>query len=588
MQDRRFFTSMAAALFLMAGFTSCTNDELEQKPLDGRTPINLTSSVATRSISQNIQDTQIAAGVQVGVFAQSGGTAIENGDNNALTADGNGAFSGTTMYFPEEGDVSIYAYAPYNQDWVGKLSTDNEFTVKTDQSSDADYCASDLMIGVPSTGNPVSSTTEAVQLNFKHKLTKLNINFNVGTSGINLQGATVKVKNVKTTATVNIETGTVTESATSASADITVAVFDAAATTFTASVIFVPQTITANTAFVEVETTSAGSFTAPLSQDVTFEGGKKYTYTAQFTGGGDPDEPVNMELKVGSVVDNWEDALLDQYAIGDYLTKDGRILKESELSSLGNADAIKSAVVAVIFSKEVSDKDKAAGYNAYAMSLDKVTSKVWSPSADILNEAKNFTDYADAKADLDGRENTLVVLANSVYTSITDPDTKKGYVFEFCERESSKNVIQNLSSSDWFVPSSGQMIQIIENLGGVIIDETKIENNSSSPMYYLNDPDIRTSINAYATKAGRLKEQNGIDDYKLLSDGSVPTTYVTSTENGGNFWCLQTPTNVTKKVDGQSVTTVYNWGFGKNTGKTGQNRVLIPCVAVTLPAASLY
>lgn len=270
MQDRRFFTSMAAALFLMAGFTSCTNDELEQKPLDGRTPINLTSSVATRSISQNIQDTQIAAGVQVGVFAQSGGIAIENGDNNALTADGNGAFSGTTMYFPEEGDVSIYAYAPYNSNWNGQLSANNEFTVQADQSSDANYCASDLMIGVPST-NPVPSTTEAVQLNFKHKLTKLNINFNVGQSGVDLKGATVKVKNVKTTATVNVQSGTAAESASSAVTDITAAVFDAAATTFTASVIFVPQTITTNAAFVEVATSAGSTFTAPLSQDVTFE-----------------------------------------------------------------------------------------------------------------------------------------------------------------------------------------------------------------------------------------------------------------------------------------------------------------------------
>lgn len=577
MQDRRFFTSMAAALFLMAGFTSCTNDELEQKPLDGRTPINLTSSVATRSISQNIQDTQIAAGVQVGVFAQSGGTAIENGDNNALTADGTGGFTGgNTMYFPEEGDVSIYAYAPYNSNWAGMLSTDNEFTVQTDQSSDANYCASDLMIGVPST-NPVPSTTEAVQLNFKHKLTKLNINFNVGTSGIDLKGATVKVKNVKTTATVNIETGIVTESTSPAVADITAAVFDAAATTFTASVIFVPQTITANTAFVEVETTSAGSFTAPLSQDVTFEGGKKYTYTAQFTGGGDPDEPVEIELKVGSVVDNWEDALLDQYAIGDYLTKDGRILKESELSSLGNADAIKSAVVAVIFSKEVSDKDKAAGYNAYAMSLDIVGSKKWAQSNELLyNTDKDISEYADAKADLDGIENTIDVLANPNYFAgiETDEEAKKAYAFQYCQREENQNVIPSLSSSGWFVPSFGQMIQIIENLGGVTIDESIIKPNLNNPMYYVDDPDIVTEINAYAIAAGRTG---------LLSANA--TTYITSTENGKDkFWCFQTNVSVTEN----QVTTTYKWGFGKNAGKTGSNRVLIPCLAVKLPAASLY
>lgn len=569
MQDRRFFTSMAAALFLMAGFTSCTNDELEQKPLDGRTPINLTSSVATRSISQNIQDTQIAAGVQVGVFAQSGGIAIENGDNNALTADGNGAFSGTTMYFPEEGDVSIYAYAPYNSNWNGQLSANNEFTVQADQSSDANYCASDLMIGVPST-NPVPSTTEAVQLNFKHKLTKLNINFNVGQSGVDLKGATVKVKNVKTTATVNVQSGTAAESASSAVTDITAAVFDAAATTFTASVIFVPQTITTNAAFVEVATSAGSTFTAPLSQDVTFEGGKKYTYTAQFTGGGDPDEPVNMELKVGSVVDNWEDALLDQYAIGDYITKDGRILKAAELTE-GNKPNVK----AVIFSKEVSSADAAKGYNAYAMSVDVVTSKKWGKGDALV--LSSVSDFSGALADLDGLSHTESILTNEYYTSIPDEE-KGGTIFEYCQRADNLKPVGE-SGSNWFVPSIGQMIQIINNLGGAkIASNTEVSNNNmSSPIYYADEPDIITAINAYATAVGRTKEL-------LSTDTKNTTTYVTSTEYDTKFWCLQT--NVSVNVEGQSTT--FKWGFGKNAGKTGSNRVLIPCLAVKLPAASLY
>ena len=528
----------------------------------------MTSSVATRSISQNIQDTQIANGVQVGVFAKTDAGAIDNGDNNALTADGTGGFTGgNTMYFPEEGDVSIYAYAPYNSNWAGMLSTDNEFTVQTDQSSDANYCASDLMIGVPST-NPVPSTTEAVQLNFKHKLTKLNINFNVGQSGVDLKGATVKVKNVKTTATVNVQSGTATESTSSAVADITAAVFNAEATTFTASVIFVPQTITTNAAFVEVATSAGSTFTAPLSQEVAFEGGKKYTYTAQFTGGGD--EPVEMELKVGSVVDNWEDALLDQYAIGDYITKDGRILKATELT-----EGDKPNVKAVIFSKEVSSADAAKGYNAYAMSVDVVTSKKWGKEDALV--LSSVSDFSGALADLDGLSHTESILTNEYYTSIPDEE-KGGTIFEYCQRADKLKPVGE-SGSNWFVPSIGQMIQIINNLGGAkIASNTEVSNNNmSSPIYYADEPDIITAINAYATAVGRTKEL-------LSTDTKNTTTYVTSTEYDTKFWCLQT--NVSVKID--DVTTSYKWGFGKNAGKSGSNRVLIPCVAVTLPAASLY
>ena len=89
MQDRKTFISLAAALAMTAGFTACSSDdELQRHDAGGRTPITLTSSVATRAVGQNLQSTQIERGVQVGVYVTSGGQLIENGDNNALTANG--------------------------------------------------------------------------------------------------------------------------------------------------------------------------------------------------------------------------------------------------------------------------------------------------------------------------------------------------------------------------------------------------------------------------------------------------------------------------------------------------------------------
>ena len=50
-------------------FTSCSNeDELGAQSPDGLTPITLTSNIATRTVNTELQETEIAQGVQVGVF----------------------------------------------------------------------------------------------------------------------------------------------------------------------------------------------------------------------------------------------------------------------------------------------------------------------------------------------------------------------------------------------------------------------------------------------------------------------------------------------------------------------------------------
>ena len=208
------------------------------------------------------------------------------------------------MYFPEEGGVSIYAYAPYNSAWTGQLNSNNEFTVPADQSTDEGYLAADLILGTPSTGNPVASTNDAIQLNFKHKLTKLNLDFKLGESGVDLKGATVSVTNVLGTTTVNVGEST-TGNAQGNPTDIIAAKFAADATEFSASAIFVPQAVLGQTDFVLVSTADGKQYKAALNKDVTFAEGKKYTYTVQFNGGGD--EPVTIELKLGSVLDNWDE-----------------------------------------------------------------------------------------------------------------------------------------------------------------------------------------------------------------------------------------------------------------------------------------
>ena len=522
-----------------------------------------------RAVSQTLQDGQIARGVKVGVFAQSNATAIENGDNNMLTADGAGAFTSETMYFPEEGGASIYAYAPYNSAWDGQLNSDNEFTVPADQSTDEGYLAADLILGTPSTGNPVASTTDAIQLNFRHKLAKLNLDFNLGESGVDLKGATVSVTNVLCTTTVNVGAGT-TGNAQGNPTDITAAKFAADATEFSASAIFVPQAVLNGTDFVLVSTADGKQYKAALNKDVTFAEGKKYTYTVQFNGGGD--EPVTVELKLGSVLDNWEDGNEDiggepeetvAYGIGDYMLSDGTFVKNTGLT-----DDNKSKVVAVIFSKQVSEADAEEGYNAYAMGLWRVKGKFG--FADEVGTGADV--FADALADMDGRANTALMIASDYYKNL-GADVKPSSVLGIVESYGDSHPIASAVSSDWFLPSFGQLIEVANNLGGAgITSSTEVESsNVNSPQWTSNDGSTIANIDAYITACG-------VSSQLPVGSLNIPS----STEYKGNVWGL-----VTKdKTEGEQKVLDY-WGFGRGIGKNGTYTDLsvFPCVAVKLPAA---
>ena len=573
MQDRKTFISLAAALAMAAGFTACSSDDdLQRHDAGGRTPITLTSSVATRAVDQNLQSTQIESGVQVGVYVTSGGQLIENGDNNRLTATGNGSFTGETMFFPEEGTVSVYAYAPYNSSWTGSQGTERTFTVPIYQSTDEGYLAADLMSGMPVGGNSFGKDAEEIQLQFTHKLTKLNINFNTGDTGIDLKGATVSVLNVMPTTTFTVSTGAI-GSAQGNATDIKAAVFAADAATFTASAIFVPQAVDNSVPFVRVTLADGTGYDAKLAELTDFAGSTKYNYTMNFTGGGQ--EPIEGSLVLESTVTDWTDGgnlasgeISESKAvgIGDYMLSDGTFVTAAEITSEN-----KDNVVAVVFSKEVSQADAEAGYNAYAMGVERFGNKGWYMGNVTLGAISG--DFNTVKDDLDGLSKTNAILSSSAYTSLDD--TQKGGSFVNYTNYTRIHSLPSKGVSTWFTPSFGQMVQIFNNLGGADIpNQAEIHSgNTSSPMYYIESKDVLDKINAYVTALGK--------EEMFLTSGTGSLAYITVTEfNENNLWSFQT-----REVTVSGDDSKYAWGFGKNTGKATAGRSVAPCVAVTLPDA---
>lgn len=554
MSNKNLFFMAAAALAASASIVSCSHENVLDETLGGRTPIMLTSDIAlTRVTDQTLQNTQIANGVRVGVFVQpatDGGELIA--DNAALTANGNGGFTGDPIYYPADGSaVSIYAYAPYNADWNSSLNTDKTFIVSADQSAEKGFTDSDLLRGVP-TNNSLEASNDAVPIIFKHKLTKLNINFDTSDSDVDLKGAEVSILNTALTTTFNVYSGAVGV----ASGDVTeikVASFANDAASFTASAVIVPQTISANTELVRV--TLANSSTvieAKLNQEVTFESGKKYTYTVKL--GGTSSDPT-AKLIPGSSITEWEDGNKDfvsQYGVGDFILADGSFLKADEATAENTSD-----VRAVIFSTDVTATDSAEGYGAYAMNITPSYNKIWGSEAVTINTGTG--DFTEALADMDGRSKTAAVLESETYNSLED---KTSTIFECLGRVTTvdnKNVV-----SAAFVPSFGQWIAFLNNLGdaGITASTQLGEDSNWNALWTSADNTVIETINQYMTDhLGKT----------ILGTNNIYLS-VTESDQTAKFWAVQTSSDA--------------WKFGKNPGK-GVSRTTLTCIAVKLPTVQL-
>ena len=280
-----------------AALSGCRNDGVKnpvEETIEPDTPILLTSIVTpSRTPNTDLQKTQLEEGVQIGLFVVHEDNSFKY-DNEPLTADGRGYFIGSTLYFPNEGSVSLYAYAPYNPDWV---YGENDFSVNSDQTEDKGYLDSDLLYAQPIGDNRFDkNTTKAISLAHAHKLAKVTVKFNVLDES-DLTGATISILNTLPTVSINTKDGSLGVAKGSPTA-IKAHVSQKAGGE-DASVVIVPQSLTGGTPFIRVEKSDGlKSVEASLNTGVTFAEGKSYTYTINLSA-----ESASIEL--ASSLDDW-------------------------------------------------------------------------------------------------------------------------------------------------------------------------------------------------------------------------------------------------------------------------------------------
>ena len=441
--------------------------------------------------------------------------------------------------------MTLAAYSPAALWTADTYGESVQFGVQTDQSTEADYRASDLMM------SPLTTVAGGrAALVMEHKMARLTVHITDVTGNYDLTAARLAMPSRLTTVTADIEQGTAT-TVDGVKADITPYSPSNNAYRASASAIVAPAQAEAGEPLVSV-TIDGETFDYSLTEAAAFEAGNEYVYSMRLTNEG--------LVPYGSYVTAWGDTGEDLtgdaeemlvYGVGDYLTSHGTFIKADRLT----ADNAKD-VIAVVFSTQVSEGDAAEGYNAYAMGVERVTNVKFG-FADAVNPSVD--DWASALADLDGYWKTAQMWASDAYQTIAD-------------KQGTRHPIDASVTSGWFMPGIGQMLQILNNLGqaGLTADtEVDISQNNSS-IYISDDASVLERVNA-PVEALDLEPT-------FPTEGSIiymtSSEYTTSTYN--NFWCIQTAES------GGS----WHWGFGKNAGRGSNNgRSLVPCVAVRLPEA---
>ena len=274
MNNRLPLHILSAATVLLFAATACTQDELAEGTLpEGEYPLVIRATglqaVATPASTRATVDGDWQ-GVQT-VAVEMGGT-VKQYDVTASDADDykTATLSSDTdpFWWTSREDITVSAWWPYG-------TTMPDVVVKADQSTKEGFEGSDF----------ISAEAKTVQfdnptLEFSHRTARITVLLKPGDGITSVTGADVYV------------TGLGTDNSNPA----TIRTYEAGGDTYEA--LTAPQTVKANTPFIQVDLGGGTYYFRPLS-DVVLEAGSRYTYTVSVTAKG-------LEL-AGCTIGSWTD-----------------------------------------------------------------------------------------------------------------------------------------------------------------------------------------------------------------------------------------------------------------------------------------
>ena len=277
---------------LALGLTACSSDDEQAQSQE--MPIRLSASVneqLTRA-NQGVQNQntifQIDAQVNIYISENFAPSQVNSASSYAKNGyvfqvqDANGtlmpASSLSYPYYPTNGN-SVKIVGMYPKSTLKNVTkSTTSFTIETDQSTDLNYCLSDLMYSDNLTEAAKQPTPQ--QMTFVHKLSKININL-IPASGLTqdiFTQAKVTLLNVVKKINFNGTNGTVSELSETEQAANRSNVLVTNDGYYNSCAIIVPQTVSAGN-FIQIRMKAGGDLLDySLPSDLTFEEGKAYTF----------------------------------------------------------------------------------------------------------------------------------------------------------------------------------------------------------------------------------------------------------------------------------------------------------------------
>lgn len=269
---KRFPSLSLLALVLLCGLTACSKqEEFEYTDDTAEKDKQVPNVVVT---DENGNTSALPAASTIGVY-------VIDGDGNVTLQQVEVDENGHAVLPTSNQNTTMIAYTPYQEQWGEEaISEEKEFTVQDDQSIEAGYWASDLMMGTMQTGETTRAATEG-SMTLHHKMAKVAIHIIDETGRVDLTRIGATLLNVKGSVIVDLphqQVNTMDDS----QRDISMRWEMTTDWRISYYAIVAPQTVAEGTAFFAV-TLYGNRENHLIPEAATLEGGKTYTINMRLT-----------------------------------------------------------------------------------------------------------------------------------------------------------------------------------------------------------------------------------------------------------------------------------------------------------------
>ena len=498
-------------MMLICGVLASCSSEDESTALlpDGKYPLQLTAEVAQPQTRAGGKDAwtggeEIRVSLE-GVFGNK--TYVMDASGNASPKDADNAF-----YWKNTDEARVSA-------WTPDIESETDIS---DQSGG--YAAFDVLYATA-----IGRYDQAINLRFIHRMAKIEVILKAG-EGITeeeLEGATVTIFGDPLTHS----TAGLVSPGDQSDGEIK-PYYDAATKKYEALV--PPQDMTgkplirisigSNDFTYTPETEAAGKF--------GFFGGKRYAYTITVKANGIDVQSVTSGTWVANGEENVTSKRVkqrftaDELKIGDYFYSDGtwsdgglrkiyadgsmKIASPKPAPVLQTKSEIERRVIGIVFQTDPSrigtaEKSKLGEGNVHGLVMalkNTATDIQWSHEENNLEDVKDCWSKSEIYSDISGLHN---------YTKILDHANSIGGIeaypaFEAVEKWNDMYSINEYrpprNTTGWFIPSSGQWWDILQNLGGcpAMADKGQQTSSDSGDFRWLGQGDVPAALNAWMNK----------------------------------------------------------------------------------------